>query len=261
MEVRDVPDPPVLADNGIRFTGAKYNENSLEEFPISPPISDSIKNYDISFYENYPLEVTLEFTAEGDDDQDIEYAKVLESEDWATFGIEENYQGEPAQIHLILPNAENFNYEELGDRNYTLKVEVKDTSPVDFDNENPRVYNFNFVFRDENEAPVVVENWETWGGPKFVPEEQEFVLGLSASDPEDLSSTNFTWQVLGSNAQRLAFQPNTGNEVELKFLDGKYPNFEDSSDLNVTYQVTDKDGVSYTKTLELAFLDLSLIHI
>ena len=42
-----------------------------------------------------------------------------------------------------------------------------------------------------------------------MPEEQEFVLGLSASDPEDLSSTNFTWQVLGSNAQRLAFQPNT----------------------------------------------------
>ena len=38
-------------------------------------------------------------------------------------------------------------------------------------------------------------------------------------------------------------------------MDGKYPNFEDSSDLNVTYQVTDKDGVSYTKTLQLAFLD------
>ena len=253
--VRDVPDPPVLADNGIRLTGSKYNENSLEAYPISPPISDSIKNYDISFYENYPLDVTLEFTAEGDDDQDIEYAKVLESEDWSSFGIVENFEGEPTQIHLILPNAESFDYEELGDRNYSLKVEVKDTSPVDFDNENPRVYNFNFIFRDENEPPVVVENWERWGGPKFVPEEQEFVLGLSASDPEDLSSNDFTWQVLGANAQTLAFQPNTGTEVELKFLDGKYPNFEISSDLNVTYQVTDKDGVSYTKTLQLAFLD------
>ena len=82
-------------------SGAKYNENSLEEFPISPPISDSIKNYDISFYENYPLEVTLEFTAEGDDDQDIEYAKVLENEDWATL-VEKSYQDGPAQIHLIL---------------------------------------------------------------------------------------------------------------------------------------------------------------
>ena len=253
--VRDVPDPPVLADNGIRLTGSKYNENSLEAYPISPPISDSIKNYDISFYENYPLDVTLEFTAEGDDDQDIEYAKVLESEDWSSFGIVENFEGEPTQIHLILPNAESFDYEELGDRNYSLKVEVKDTSPVDFDNENPRVYNFNFIFRDENEPPVVVENWERWGGPKFVPEEQEFVLGLSASDPEDLSSNDFTWQVLGANAQTLAFQPNTGTEVELKFLDGKYPNYEISRDLNVTYQVTDKDGVSYTKTLQLAFLD------
>ena len=77
-----------------------------------------------------------------------------------------------------------------------LKVEVKDTSPVDFDNENPRVYNFNFVFKDENEPPVVVENWERCGGPQFVPEEQEFVLALSASDPEDLSSNDFTWQVL-----------------------------------------------------------------
>ena len=127
-----------MAPDGIRLEATpeglkpKYNEKSIDFFPISPPISETSDNYEIVFYENHPLHVTLEFTAEGDGGETIEYVQVLKtSKDLSSFDIQTPYENNPGQVHLILPNAENFDYENTGDRNYTLQFEVKDSSEID----------------------------------------------------------------------------------------------------------------------------------
>ena len=256
--IEDVPDPPILAADGIRLEATpeglkpKYNEKSIDFFPISPPISETSDNYEIVFYENHPLHVTLEFTAEGDGGETIEYVQVLKtSKDLSSFDIQTPYENNPGQVHLILPNAENFDYENLGDRNYTLQFEVKDSSEIDILRNNPRFFTFTFILTDENEPPIVTQNWEKWGNPKSVPEEQSSLLTLSANDPEDLDgNVSFYWELMGQrsgDSKRLKdilyFDPQEGRKVDLKFIQGELPNFEDFSDLNVTFKVTPSTGL------------------
>ncbi|MDA9118861.1 Ig-like domain-containing protein [Opitutales bacterium] len=273
--IEDVPDPPILAPNGIRLEATpeglkpKYNERSRDFFPISPDISETSEDYEIVFYENHPLHVTLEFTAEGDGGETIEYVKVLNtSEDLSSFNIQTSLENNNGQVHLILPNAENFDYENLGDRNYTLQFEVKDSSEIDILRNNPRFFTFTFILTDENEAPIVTQSWEKWGSPKSVPEEQSSLLSLSANDPEDLDgNVSFKWELMGQrtgDSKRLKdilyFEPQEGRKVDLKFIDGELPNYEDFPDLNVTFKVTPSTGL-VNETPAIVNLEVSFTNV
>ena len=223
--LRDKPNAPVL--NLIEFSDGQGVVDDTS-YPTNP----NKFLYVIEADENYPPLLTLYFADESDG-HEINSTRIYSN--YQILGedlFSGSYVADDPSVYELTFNLDNpldFDYENPPEEgNYSVVLRVVDEAGQKQD------YEFQFVLKDSDEAPLVfVDN--SFDGT--IKENTATVAGLSAYDPDvpANSGSNINWEIV-SPLNKFEFNSSSGEKVQLLFREDSLPDYEvvGERDWNVT---------------------------